>query len=363
MNRIIFTGGGTLGSVTPLLAFYEEHVRDHPSVRALWIGTRQGPEWRLVEKYRIKGRKIYTGKIRRYFSVRNFLDPFLLFIGCLQSLYHIMMFRPSLIVNAGSYVGVPVVWAAWLVGVPVVLLQLDIRPSLSNMITSFAAKYIFASCDEAAKRLPRTKTSVTGIPIRSDLKQAQAMRSSSVRSRAIREKFGIMDDKPSILISGGGTGAVFLNILGRDLAFRNDGAYHIIAITGSGKFESSETLPSHYHPFPFLEELFPLALSVCDIVISRAGMGTISELAYLAKPTILIPIPESHQRDNAAYCESKNAAIHIAQEHATSERINAIVIDLLSDQKHRASLSNHIHTLFPSQDTFTHTIRRLLANS
>ncbi|MBI2484113.1 UDP-N-acetylglucosamine--N-acetylmuramyl-(pentapeptide) pyrophosphoryl-undecaprenol N-acetylglucosamine transferase, partial [Candidatus Uhrbacteria bacterium] len=332
--RILLAGGGTYGSVSPLIAIaeYLETTSSHQqgskrNLRILWVGSYQGPEWRAVSRAGISGVRIHTGKLRRYMSLWNVTDSFFLFLGLVQSLYHIVRFRPTVIVNAGSYIGVPVLWAGWLLGIPSVLLQLDIRPSLSNSVTAFTARAIAASCDGAAAKLPRSKTVVTGIPLRKAIVAARETSRQKQARDAIRLFLGIRDERPYVLVVGGSSGAQYLNDLARSLDTIAGGSYHIVLISGS-RGNAAKHQSESFHEFSFLHAEFAGVLACADIVVCRAGMGTISELAYLKKAAIVIPIPHSHQQDNAAYFEKEGGIIQIGQEHADAETVNRAICKL-----------------------------------
>ncbi|MBI4272851.1 UDP-N-acetylglucosamine--N-acetylmuramyl-(pentapeptide) pyrophosphoryl-undecaprenol N-acetylglucosamine transferase [Candidatus Uhrbacteria bacterium] len=346
--RILFTGGGTLGPVTPLLALYE-YLCDHSSlgeVKAAWIGTRHGPEWSLISQYRIIQIRIFAGKIRRYISIHNLIDPFFLFFGFFQALYHILRFRPTVVVNAGSFVGVGVVWAAWFVGIPVVALQLDIRPSLANILTLLHSKKICASCPEAAKKFPKNRTVITGIPVRKSVSATATRICQPGELQRLRAQHGIYDTLPVVLMSGGGTGAEFLNARARELAQDGKDSFHIMHITGKGK-EITVAENKMYHQFSFVDDFASIA-ACADIVVTRAGMGTISELVVLGKPMILIPIPDSHQVDNALFCEKKGAAVYLSQTIATTEHLREVIEKVLRNKDRKAEFVHNMRTLFPS---------------
>lgn len=364
--RILFTGGGTMGSVNPLLAL-AEHLRNtslhtvEGEFRCLWIGTRKGQEWRAVSAAGISGVRIYSGKLRRYLSLWNITDSFFLLLGFLQSLYHIIRFRPTVIVNAGSYVGVPVIWAGWMMGIPSVLLQLDIRPSLSNVLTAFAARSIAASCAGAAKKLPRTKGVITGIPIRSTIRQAREAFLQKEARVSIRSFLGIHDERPYVLVVGGSSGAEYLNDLARTLDKHTSHPYHIVLISGSRNDKAGDEHSESFHEFSFLQHEFAGVLACADVVVSRAGMGTISELAYLKKAAIVVPLPNSHQQDNAAYFERIGGIIHLEQERANADEVNRIVLDLIGDEETRSKLGNTLSKEFFSDasERIAHLLTRV----
>jgi UDP-N-acetylglucosamine--N-acetylmuramyl-(pentapeptide) pyrophosphoryl-undecaprenol N-acetylglucosamine transferase len=269
-----------------------------------------------------------------------------LFLGFLQSLYHIIRFRPAVIVNAGSYVGVPVIWAGWMVGIPSVLLQLDIRPSLSNVLTSFATRSIAASCEGAAKKLPRTKAVITGIPLRNAIRQARDAYRQKESHVSIRSFLGIHDERPYIVVVGGSTGAEYLNDLARSLDRLPRISYHIVLISGSRNGQGSDEQSESFHEFSFLQNEFAGVLACADVVVSRAGMGTISELAYLKKAAIIVPLPNSHQQENAAYLERVGGVINLGQEHANTDAVHRVICHLISDESSRSKLGDALSRQF-----------------
>src|SRR3989339_1447610 len=164
--RILFSGGGTLGSVTPLIAIAQEIRKRQPQAEFLWLGTRNGPEISIVSRYGMPFEKIFSGKLRRYFSWHNFLDPFLILLGFFQALSTIIKFKPSAVMTAGGYVAVPVVWAAWLMRRPVTIHQEDVRPSITNKLTARFAGTITVTFQKSLADFPKGKTSWIGNPVR-----------------------------------------------------------------------------------------------------------------------------------------------------------------------------------------------------
>lgn len=346
--RIIFSGGGTLGSVTPLLALYEEFAQP---TQAVWIGTRGGPEKELVHSYHMPFRAIFSGKLRRYFSLQNFLDPFLLCIGVVQAIRIIFVFQPDIVIGAGGYVSVPVIWAAWLLKKKIIILQLDIQPSLANIITRFCVQGVALTCDEQKKYFQGKKMDVTGIPVRKRVYEV-ARQVSEVKSLILlREKLNIPNDTiPVVLVVGGGTGAIFINTcIGNALAELTR-VCHVVHVTGKGK---GGMLPAtydkeRYRTFEFLGEELLDYMAIADCVITRAGMGVLSELSVLGKPTIIIPIPHSHQEKNAIYFErKKHAALYLLQEGLTSEKLVGTIQRVLGDRILRQELSENMKLALP----------------
>ena len=137
--KILLTGGGTMGSVSPLLAIVEE-LKKQNEIEFLWLGTQKGPEKKVIENYKIPFKAIFSGKLRRYFSWQNFIDLFFIKIGLWQSFFILLKFKPDVILSAGSFVGVPVIFAGWLLHIPCLIHQLDIRLTLANKLTQNVTK-------------------------------------------------------------------------------------------------------------------------------------------------------------------------------------------------------------------------------
>ncbi len=352
--RILFTGGGTLGSVTPQLAVYEEltarYAQQGQSVEALWIGTRSGPERELIHTYHIPFISIASGKLRRYVSIRNFFDPLLILIGILQAVWHIWRFRPDIILHAAGYVGVPVVAAGSVLGKKSVTLQLDFQPSLSNLIGARFSAAVGVATQEQKQYFPSKKTVVVGIPTRvPTLAEQQA--ALHRMSLAIKKRLHITAGEKSVLIMGGGTGAQSLNESVEACVESLVQYAHIIHITGRGKKGNSEELARtyhRYHPFEFPSDEMIAFESLADVVVTRAGMGTLAELSALGKPTIIIPIPNTHQEKNANYFLTREAALVLSNITLTPKIFIQTVSGLLESTHAQGGLSKNMKTALPS---------------
>jgi UDP-N-acetylglucosamine--N-acetylmuramyl-(pentapeptide) pyrophosphoryl-undecaprenol N-acetylglucosamine transferase len=356
--KIILTGGGTLGSVIPILAVAQELKRQRPETEFLWIGTKDGSEKSLVESYNIPFQAISSGKLRRYFSLKNFLDPFRVIVGFFQSIGIIRKFKPDLVLAAGGFVGVPVIWAAWLLGVKSIAHQQDIGPGLANKLVSPVVKKITVTFEESKNYFPRSKTVLIGNPVRPEIFDGD-------REQA-RQFFHLEEGLPTILFLGGGTGSLTLNkiiiqSLKNILEF-----FQVIHVTGRGKGlegiksevksqaefkkivaeESSSLINSRYHSYEFIIEEMKDAYIVADLIISRAGLSTLSELAVLGKPTILIPLP-GHQEDNAAYFRRNNAAVVLSQKDLISEDLVGVIKTLINNKTELETLGRNIKKIMP----------------
>jgi len=367
VKRILLTGGGTGGAVSPLLAIARELKKSpNPLYQGgysfLWIGTKKGPEKEMVapelsseasELSSIRFKPIYSGKLRRYFSWRNFIDPFLILIGFFQSFFIILKWRPDIVISAGSFVSVPVVWAAWVLRAPVLIHQQDARPGLANKLMAPFAKVVTAAFEESLKHYGK-KAVWTGNPVRRELadggKKAPLIKGLVLRSFSEGGVGGLSDNLPTVLIIGGGTGATAINKLVWDDLNNLTKFCQVIHITGKKKnIQNSirqladQIQNSNYQSFKFLNaDQVAEAYAAADTVVSRAGMGVLTELSYLGKPAILIPMPDSHQEDNAKIFKDKDAAIVLNQKELTPEALTENIKKLLDDEALRGKFSDNI---------------------
>jgi len=334
-KKIIISGGGTMGSVTPLLVLAES-LKDRYDF--VFVGSYRGIERQVVAKIPyLEFRPLLNGKFRRYFSLANFFDLFKIAGAYFQSWLLLAKIKPSLIISAGAYISVPLVWAARGRRIPVLIHQQDIRPGLANRLMAKGAALIttvFAKsvADYGAKAI------WVGNPIK-EISQDKA--------EAIVAAFRIDPARPLILALGGGTGAFSLNRLVISSRSELAALGQIIHITGQNK-QIGQSLQDNYQAYDFLEHEKILALMKrADLVISRAGLGVISELAALAKPAILIPMPESHQDDNAVYLAQQAAALVLSGPGLDSERLIETVRTILGDETLRRNLADNIRRVMP----------------
>ncbi|MFA4936718.1 MAG: undecaprenyldiphospho-muramoylpentapeptide beta-N-acetylglucosaminyltransferase [Patescibacteria group bacterium] len=336
--KIILSGGGTLGSVTPLLALVDQLKQDQ-SIDFLWLGTKAGPEHFLVEQAQLKFIAIPAGKWRRYFSLKNIFDILKVLTGLIKSLYLMYKLDPQVVVVAGGFVGVPVGWAAWAWGVPLIIHQQDVEIGLANRLLGWCAAKITTTWPVASGGFFPDKTKVIGTPLRKIFQQP-------VDKQQILSALGFNENLPVILVIGGGTGAEFLNKL---IAQNLDGlkkVCQIIHITGINK-SANHNSDKNYKTYELVTNKISEYLAVADLVLSRAGMGLISELAYFAKPSIIVPLPNTHQEKNAQYLHQHNAALVIEQSQLTGDKLINIVHRLNSDPESLIKLGINLKALFP----------------
>jgi UDP-N-acetylglucosamine--N-acetylmuramyl-(pentapeptide) pyrophosphoryl-undecaprenol N-acetylglucosamine transferase len=336
-HHVLFTGGGTLGPVTPLLAVAAEWRKRDPEVKISWVGTRSGPEKVLIESAKIDFHPLVAPKFDRTRVWKLPAAPVLLFWSCLQAFQLLGRVRPDLVVSAGAYVSVPVVWIARLKGIPVWVHQLDVVPGLANKLMAKAATKISVTWTESLAAFPAHKTEVVGAMARKFVKVGE--------QQMARERYGFSADRPTVLVMGGGTGAAKINEMMSILAPELLPKANVLHLTGKGKMLAAlAEVGANYVAVEFLNEGMADAYAVADVVIARAGMGTIAELAALGKPTILIPIPESHQEANAQALADRNAAEVVA--YLTPQTLMQALSHLLDHPERRDELSHNIRGIF-----------------
>lgn len=336
--KVILSGGGTIGSVSPLLAVYEELKTRQDNVEVLWLGTRNGPEKKLVESYQIKFKAISAGKLRRYFSFQNFIDPFKIVIGFFQSFFLLKKMKPNVVLSAGGFVSVPTAFAAYLLKIPVMIHQQDIRLGLANKLMIPFAKIITVTFETSLKDFPSNKTTVIGNPVRKDV--------LSGSKEEAHKFFKLEEGLPVVLIMGGGTGAAYINNLVAKSIKELVSFCQIIHLTG-GKVEKVYSDP-RYKAFDFLTSQMKNALAVSDLVVTRAGLSTLTELSALAKPSFIIPMPDSHQEENANEFFKNNAAAVASQKNLSPQNFVAAIKELLENtddlNQYRRNMPNVIDT-------------------
>lgn len=316
--RILFTGGGTAGHIFPIIAIAREIKKNYPQgdFQFFFIGPKDKFASSLLSREGIVMKTILAGKIRRYFSGKNIIDVlFKLPIGIIQSFLHIFVISPDLIFSKGGYGSLPAVISGWTLLTPIFLHESDVSPGLANKIAGKLSLEIFTAFPiEKTEYFPAKKMLFIGNPIRKEILTGS--------KKETKKLFNLTDKKPVILILGGSQGAQRINdkilLILSDL-LKN---FEIIHQTGERNFDQvkaeaevviSKNLKKYYHPFPFLnEEELSQAYQAADLIISRAGAGSIFEIAAVGKPSILVPLSEAaqnHQLKNAYTFAEDGAAL------------------------------------------------------
>lgn len=340
------TGGGTAGHVLPHFAVLSNQDSPVPAlvnagkVKVYYFGGQTGmerqivtqnmPEWTYIP--------IRTGKLRRYFSLQNFIDPFNIVLGFLSAVYWIRRHKIRCLFSKGGFVSAPVVWAAWLNRVPIVIHESDATPALATRLTLPFARRALVSFQETLKWIPQRyqdKVRVSGLPLRSDL-------FAKTKAEAYRF-FGLDDQKPTLLVFGGSLGAEGLNKRFATAIPALSQTWNIIHIVGKGKSFAIEAGPT-YRQFEFLSSEMPLAYAAADVALCRAGASSIFELAAARIPMILIPLGLHQSRGdqiiNAKIFAAKGWAVWCNEDELSVEKITALVEDArMKNQECRARLA------------------------
>ena len=313
MKRIILTGGGTAGHVTPNIALL-------PGLKALgydihYIGSYNGIEKELIEQFGIPYHGISSGKLRRYFSMQNFTDPFRVLKGFGEAKKIIKTLKPDVIFSKGGFVSVPVVVAGKQCHVPTIIHESDMTPGLANKLAIPSASKVCCNFPETLEHLPKEKAVLTGSPIRQELL-------SGNREAAV-EFCGLTPDKPVILIVGGSLGSVIVNNAIREVLPELLKDFHVVHLCGKGKVDESLKDLKGYVQFEYIKNELKDLFALSDIVISRAGANAICELLALHKPNLLIPLSANASRGdqilNARSFERQGFSIVLEEEELTNE--------------------------------------------
>ena len=334
MKRIILTGGGTAGHVTPNIALL-------PRLKELgydiqYIGSYTGIEKELIEPFGIPYHGISSGKLRRYFSVQNFTDPFRVLKGFREAHKLIRQLKPDVIFSKGGFVSVPVVLAGKRCKVPVIIHESDMTPGLANKIAIPSAAKVCCNFPETLKSLPEGKAVLTGSPIRQELLSGNKI--------AAMDMCHFTSDKPVILVIGGSLGAVAVNNAVREALPELLKDFQIIHLCGKGKMDESLKDVEGYCQFEYIKNELRNLFALADIVISRAGANAICELLALHKPNLLIPLSANARRGdqilNARSFERQGFSLVLEEEQLTKE-----------------TLLNAVKTLYENRTTFINSMK------
>lgn len=326
MKRIILTGGGTAGHVTPNIALLPRLKELEYDIH--YIGSYNGLEKELIEQFGIPYHGISSGKLRRYFSVQNFSDPFRVLKGFGEAKKLIKLLKPDVIFSKGGFVSVPVVMAGKKCKVPTIIHESDMTPGLANKLSIPAATKVCCNFPETVKLLPADKAVLTGSPIRQELLEGSKEKA--------REFTGLTPDKPVILVVGGSLGAVAVNDAVRSNLPELLKDFHVIHLCGRGKLDATLNTLEGYVQYEYIKDELKDLFALTDIVISRAGANAICELLALHKPNLLIPLSANASRGdqllNARSFEKQGFSIVLEEEEVTNETFLSAVRDLYKNK-------------------------------
>ena len=342
MKKIVLTGGGTLGHVTPHLSLIPHLLQAGYEIH--YIGTEKGME---AEKIRsvsgVTYHAVQSGKLRRYFSWQNFIDPFKVIAGAFQSARLMGKIKPDVVFSKGGFVAVPVVFGAWLHRVPVVCHESDLTPGLANRLCAPFARKIATTFPECAQALG-PKAEMTGTPLRPEL-----FRGSRARGLSL---LGFDGSKPILLMMGGSSGAQAVNKALREALPRLTGKFDVAHICGKGNLDEALQGMSGYRQLEFLDAELPDALACADLVLSRAGSNALCEFQALCKPMLLVPYPKGASRGdqilNAQSLQKRGLARVLLQEDMTA---GTLVKALDETWAARDQLTAALHAAPPADGT------------
>jgi len=327
MKKIILTGGGTAGHVTPNLALI-------PSLRELgyeihYIGSYQGMERKLIEQAGIPYDGISSGKLRRYFDVKNFSDPFRVMKGYAEALKLMKKYKPNVVFSKGGFVAVPVVLAAKHYKIPVIIHESDMTPGLANKLCIPSASKVCCNFPETLAYLPEDKAVLTGSPIRAELLKGDRL--------AGLQYTNLSSNRPILLVIGGSLGSVTVNTVVRQALPQLLHDFSVIHICGKGNLDESLIGTEGYVQYEYVDAPLKHLFAASDLVISRAGANSICEILALRKPNILIPLSAAASRGdqilNANSFSKQGFSTVLEEEALTAETLYQAVSDTYENRR------------------------------
>lgn len=345
MKRIILTGGGTAGHVTPNIALVPQLQELGYDIQ--YIGSYDGIEKKLIEEMGISYHGIASGKLRRYFDLKNFSDPFRVMKGFFQAKKLLKQLKPDVIFSKGGFVTVPVVQAAKKLHIPVIIHESDMTPGLANRLAIPAASKVCCNFPETISHLPEGKAVVTGCPIRAELR-------SGNRLEALRF-CGFTAQKPVLLIIGGSLGSVAVNTAIRNILPELLKSFQIVHLCGKGNVDETLKNTAGYVQFEYIKKELADLFALADVVVSRAGANAICELLELRKPALLIPLSAAASRGdqilNAKSFKKQGFSDMLEEEQITPELLLKKINELFENRQtyitamEKSSASNAVDTI------------------
>lgn len=343
---IFFAGGLTAGPVMPLLALAKNWTEHDALAVPVFFDVHRAVTKAAISQAGFRFHTISAAKFRRYLSYQNFLVPFWLVLSLAQSLYFLLKYRPKLIVGAGGFVQVPLMLMGSILRVPYVLHQQDVRVTLSNAICAPMAKKITTVFESSVKSFSEGSGFDKHLGLNSKIIcVGNPSRYTKLPSRETALKFfRLKPDWPTLLVIGGGSGAEAINEFIADNL--SDITRKVQVIHSVGKEKTLPEPSDNYHPFAFIDRM-DLAYAGADLVMSRAGIGAISELSQFGKPAIVIPMPGTHQELNARMLKQYRAAVVIPQADLTLPTVMQTINQIIHDPEFSNGLKTRVHKLMP----------------
>lgn len=339
MKKIVLTGGGTAGHVTPNIALIP--ALKEAGFEIHYIGSYEGMERSMIEKLGINYIGISSGKLRRYKSVKNLTDPFRVLKGFGESVKILKLIKPDVVFSKGGFVTVPVVFAAKRCKIPTIIHESDMSPGLANRLCIPKADYVLANFPEALEKLPKKKGILSGTPIRQELFEGD-------RERGLNF-CGFTGAKPVLLVVGGSLGALAVNEAVRKILPKLTEKFDVVHLCGKGKFVEDLKDVRGYKQFEYINEEMKDIFKITDIALSRAGANAICELLALRIPNVLIPLPAKASRGdqilNADSFKKQGFSEVLAEEDITAEGLLDIIYRTYDNRK------EYIHNMEKSSQT------------
>lgn len=335
MRKIVLTGGGTAGHVTPNIALLPS--LQEAGYDITYMGSYEGIEKKLISDFGIPYVGISTGKFRRYLDPKNFSDPFRVIKGFTEAKKFLKEYKPDVVFSKGGFVSVPVVRAAAALKIPCIIHESDMTPGLANKLCIPVAKKICCNFPETMENLPAEKAVLTGSPIRAELSKGDKVAGLNM--------CGFTANKPVIMVIGGSLGAADVNKAVRQALPKLLEDFQVVHLCGKDKIDNLLLNTPGYKQFEYIKAELKDLFAMADVVISRAGANAICELLALKKPNILIPLPAAASRGdqilNAKSFETQGFSIVIDQDDLTP--------DLLKDK---------VHELFFNRQTYVEAMEK-----
>lgn len=321
-KKIVLTGGGTAGHVTPNIALLP-YLKES-GFEISYIGSYDGIEKKLITDFDIPYYGIATGKFRRYLDVKNLTDPFRVMKGFSEARKYLKKIKPDIIFSKGGFVSVPVVRAAASLHIPCIIHESDMTPGLANKLCIPVAKKVCCNFPETLSMLPKDKAVLTGSPIRDELKKGDKL--------AALDMCKFTANKPIIMVIGGSLGAASINQAVRDALPKLLHDFQIVHICGKDKIDNMLLHKEGYIQFEYVKSELKDLFAMADVVISRAGANSICELLALKKPNLLIPLSASSSRGdqilNAKSFESQGYSMVIDDDYLSADLLAEKITEL-----------------------------------
>jgi UDP-N-acetylglucosamine--N-acetylmuramyl-(pentapeptide) pyrophosphoryl-undecaprenol N-acetylglucosamine transferase len=334
MKTIVFTGGGTAGHVTPNLALMARLQQLGWNIH--YIGSATGIEKDIIQQERIPFHSISSGKLRRYFDLKNLKDPFKVLKGVYDSYQLLRSIKPAIVFSKGGFVSVPVVLSSRMRRIPSIIHESDITPGLANKLSIPFATKVCITFPETMQLIQGRKAVLTGVPIREKMKHGSRIKGLQI--------CGFHSDKPVIMVMGGSLGSQVINKAVRDSLQDVLSGYQIVHICGKGNIAEELIATRGYKQFEYVSEELPDLIAMADLVVSRAGSTSIYEFLALGKPMLLIPLTKQASRGdqllNAESFEKSGYAQVLFEEALTKDSLISNVNSLYDNREsYQAAMS------------------------